>query len=106
MNPSASPKSLDEHKNLLVDLIAHNADTIRIERDKSRKDGEYLALCMVADDLAGDLADSDSHEALMALLQDDYEEHFSDVVTYVGWSLGQLHLAPQDEQALRKRHRL
>ena len=94
----------ERHKTLLLDLIAHNADAIRRNRGRSREDSEYLALCMVLDDLRHRPDGDAAYQAVLSLLQSDFRDHFSDVITYVGWSTGQLRLKPAMEKALRKRH--
>ena len=96
----------EQHKTLLLDLIGHNADAIRRERRCSEKDSEYLALCMLLDDLRHRPDSDDAYQAVLALLQSDFSAHFSDVITYVGWSTGQLRLKPDDEKALKRRHDL
>ncbi len=37
---------------MLLDLIVYNADIIEKNEGKSRKDAEYLAICMIIDDLS------------------------------------------------------
>lgn len=103
MNKVCAPAA--RQADLLADLIAHNADAIRREQHRSRLDAEYLALCMLIDDLSSRPDTDAAYQAVIALLQTDYHEHFSDIVTYVGWSTGQLRLKPEVERALRKRHR-
>lgn len=48
-------KPIFENKNrkMLLDLIEHNADIIEKDESRTRVDAEYLAICLILDDLAG-----------------------------------------------------
>ena len=91
-------------KQLLTDLIVHNADIIERNEGRSRKDAEYLAICMIIDDLRNRPNGRKGYLEIMEILRGTYQEHFNDVITYVGWSTGQLVFKPEGEEALRKRH--
>jgi hypothetical protein len=88
----------------LADMIAHNADIIQRTEGKSRKDAEYLSICTLLDDLSQRSNGSTGWRETMALVQADYPQHLNDVMTYVGWSSGQLKLNSEAEAALKKRH--
>lgn len=96
-------KPKDNDKQLLMDLIAHNADMILKNEGRSREDAEYLAICLIIDDLSQRSNGLGGYQKMMSILQSDFPAHFDDVIPYVGWSAGKLHLNPT-EQALRNRH--
>jgi len=97
-------KPRDKSQKRLKDLIIYNADIIQKTEGKSRKDSEYLAICMIIDDLSKRPRGSDGYQKIMEILSRNYHEHLGDVMTYVGWSTGRLQLKPEAEDALRKRH--
>ena len=89
---------------LLQDLIKHNADVIQKDEGKSRFEADYLAICLIIDDLSQRPNGRKGYQEMMAILQSEYPQHLNDVITYVGWSTGQLPLKPEYEEALKKRH--
>lgn len=40
----------DKSRATLLDLIEHNAEVIQCSEGRTRKDAEYLAICLVLDD--------------------------------------------------------
>ena len=44
-------KSKNNSKELLLNLLSHNADMIQKSEGKSCNDAEYLAICLIIDDL-------------------------------------------------------
>lgn len=94
----------DKTKKLLTNLLEHNADIIQREEGKERPEAEYLAICLILDDLMTRPNGQKGHQELMAIVQSDYPRHFNDVITYLGWVTGKLHLKPEFEVAMKKRH--
>lgn len=94
----------DKTKKMLADLIEHNAYIIQKEEGKERTEAEYLAICLIFDDLMTRPQGQKGHQALMAIVQTDYPKHFNDIITYLGWVTGKLHFKPEFEEAMRKRH--
>jgi hypothetical protein len=97
-------KPRDDGRRRLLDLIIHNTDTIEKTEHKRREDAEYLAICLIIDDLSKREKGRAGYQTMMNILQTDYPQHLSDVITYVGWSIGKLHLKPEAEAALMARH--
>ena len=91
-------------RQLLMGWIVHNADTIQKDEGRTRHDAEYLAICLIFDDLSQRPNGREGYQMMMSILQSDYPAHFNDVITYVGWATGKLHLNPEAEQALKNRH--
>ncbi len=40
----------------------------------------------------------------MKILQEKFSEYLNDIVIYIAWPTGQIHLKPEAEEDLRKRH--
>ncbi len=97
-------KPRDDTKRMLLDLITHNADLIEKTERRSRGDAEYLAICLIIDDLSKRAGGRAGYQKMMAILQTDYPQHLNEVLLYVGGSIGKLHLTPEAESALRARH--
>jgi hypothetical protein len=97
-------KPKDNPRQRLLDLLTYNADMIQKNEGKSREDAEYLAFCLIIDDLQTRPNGRVGYQTMMDILQSDYPQHFNDVLLYVGWSNGKLHLKPEAEAALRARH--
>ncbi len=94
----------DRQGRLLLDGIAYNADVIQKTENKSRDDAEYLAICVLIDDLAKRERGQIWHRKLMELLPSAYPQHLNDVITYIAWSRGMIELLPEAEAALKARH--
>lgn len=92
-------------RNLLLGTIRHNADIIERDEKRSRKDAEYLAICLVLDDLAKRPNSQSAHRIVMDILLREYSEHHSDVMTYLAMKSGKVKLKPEFEQQILKRHR-
>lgn len=97
-------KPKDDDRKMLLDLLKHNADIIERTEGKSRSEAEYLAFCLIIDDLRKRPNGRAGHQQMMRILESDYPQHLSDVLTYVAWSIGKLHFTPEGEEAMRKRH--
>ena len=90
---------------LLTDLIEFNADRIVQVEGKDRKEATYLAICLLLDDLKTRPNGQAGHKEVMNLmLMGPYQEHMSDVVTYIAWSRGKLKYKPEFEAELVRRH--
>jgi hypothetical protein len=94
----------DRDKRMLAEHIAHNADVIEKSEGKTRKDAEYLAICLILDDLQTRPKGRSGYLKVMDLLRGRYHEHHNDVITYLAWSNDRIHLKPDAEAALRNRH--
>lgn len=90
---------------LLLDLIRHNADVIQRSEGRTRKDAEYLAICLALDDLAQRENGQEGHKKVMEILQSEFSEHQSDVMVYLAYTRMDLPLKPDAEAALQARHR-
>lgn len=88
----------------LIDLLIYNTDIIERTEKKSRGDAEYLAICLILDDLANRPNGRVGHQEMMNIIQESYPQHFNDVITYLAWSSGKIILKREAEAALRKRH--
>ena len=97
-------KKKSNKNKILLDLIAHNASLIQRAEGKAREEAEYLAICLIIDDLGKRPNGREGHQQVMEIVAADFPQHLSDVITYVGWSTGKLHFKPEFEAALRARH--
>jgi hypothetical protein len=97
-------KPKDDPKKLLLDSIAYNAELIQSGEGKSREDSEYLAICLLIDDLRKRPNGQAGYKTVMDILQTDYPHQLNDVITYVAWSSGKIVLKPEFEAEMRKRH--
>lgn len=88
----------------LAELVEHNAKIIQRDEGRSRKDAQYLAICLVIDDLKGRSNGQKGIQEIMTLLQGVFREHQNDVMTYLAWTSGEIVLKPDAERALRDRH--
>ncbi len=95
----------DKGRTLLLDLIAHNADMIEREEERTRNDAEYLAICLILDDLAIRPNGQQGHQTMMKILANEYSAHQTDVMTYLAVTYMKLPLKPDAEKALLERHR-
>jgi len=89
---------------LLLDLIKHNAEIIGKEEQRNRADAEYLAICLVLDDLATRPNGKKGHQSVMNILANEYSQHQVDVMTYLSMKSGVLKLKPEIEQQILDRH--
>ncbi|MFZ1989934.1 MAG: hypothetical protein WAW96_09200 [Alphaproteobacteria bacterium] len=94
----------DRDRQMLAEHIDYNAGIIQKNEGKSRKDAEYLAICLVLDDLQSRPNGKPGYLKVMSLLKGPLHEHLNDVMTYLMWSNGRIHLKPDAEAALRARH--
>jgi hypothetical protein len=94
----------NKDKKMLQDLIDHNADMIEKDERRTRHDAEYLAICLVLDDLAKRPNGIKGHRIIMDMLSNEYSQHHNDVITYLAVSHGKIILKPEAEEVLRKRH--
>ena len=93
-------KPKDASRQRLLDLLIHNADIIQRNEGNNRSDAEYLAACMIIDDLQKRPDGRPGCLSMMDILRNDYPQHLGDVITYLAWSSGQLHLKPEAEAEL------
>ena len=89
---------------LLEELILHNTDIIERDEGKTHAEAEYLSICLIIDDLSRRPNGRAGYLEIMKILQTEYPQHFNDVITYVGWSTGQLPLTTEAEVAIKRRH--
>ena len=97
-------KPKDKGRLLLLDAISHNADIIERTEGKARAEAEYLAICLLIDDLSTRPNGRKGYLLVMDILQNEHRIHLNDVLTYVGWSTGKLVFKPEFEAAMRERH--
>jgi hypothetical protein len=97
-------KPKDKSRQLLMDAIAYNADIIQRDEGKNRSDAEYLAICLLVDDLGKRPNGREGYQKLMDILANEYRPHLNDIITYVAWSTGKIILKPEFEAAMRARH--
>jgi hypothetical protein len=97
-------KPKDRNRQMLVELLTHNAEIIEKQEAKSHDEAVYLAACLIIDDLSTRPNGQAGYRQMMEILQSDYPEHFNDVITYVGWTTGKLHFKPEFEAKMRARH--
>jgi hypothetical protein len=94
----------NKDKKMLHDLIEYNADMIEKDEGRTRHDAEYLAICLVLDDLATRPNGVKGHKIIMDMLSNEYSQHHNDVFTYLAVSTGRIKLKPEAEEELMKRH--
>ncbi|MFN7901389.1 MAG: hypothetical protein ACK5O1_00950 [Holosporales bacterium] len=94
----------NKDKKMLQDLIEHNADMIEKDEGRTRHDAEYLAICLVLDDLAMRPNGIKGHRIIMDMLSNEYSQHHNDIFTYLAVSFGKIKLKSEAEDTLRKRH--
>jgi hypothetical protein len=97
-------KPKDDSRELLLGMVTHNAHVIQKDEGKIRSEAEYLALCLVYDDLRKRPNGRAGYQTLVGILKDKYPQHLSDVVYYVAWTTGKIHLKPDAEAEMQKRH--
>jgi hypothetical protein len=97
-------KPKDKSRQLLLDLISHNVDIIERDEGKSRSEAEYLAICLIIDDLRKRPNGREGYMQVIDILQSEYDSHLNDIMTYVAWSTGKIILKPEGEAAMRARH--
>ncbi|KRA70690.1 hypothetical protein ASD78_17805 [Lysobacter sp. Root667] len=95
----------DKGRATLLDLIMHNADVIERSEGRTRKDAEYLAICLVLDDLAQRENGQEGHKKVMEILKSEFSEHQSDVMVYLAYTRMDLPLKPEAETAFQARHK-
>jgi hypothetical protein len=66
------PKPKTDSRKMLVDLLNHNAEMIQMSEGKSRDEAEYLAACLVIDDLSGRANGRVGYQQMMEILKSDY----------------------------------
>ncbi len=94
-----------KERDLLLGMIQYNADIIERNEKRSRKDAEYLAICLVLDDLATRQNGQSGHKTVMDILSGEYAQHHNDVITYLAVKSGAIKLKPEFEQQLIARHK-
>ena len=92
-----------KEREMLLRVIQHNADIIEREEKRSRKDAEYLAICLVLDDLATRPNGQNGHKTVMDILSNEYAQHRNDVITYLAVQSGAIKLKPEFEQQMIER---
>ena len=92
-------------RSIFLESIQHNTDIIERDENRTRNDAEYLAICIVLDDLAGRTNGQAGYRLVMDMLSKKYSQHQMDVVTYLAAKSGQIVLKPEAEQRLIERHR-
>jgi len=97
-------KPKDKSRQLLLEAISHNADIIERSEGKERGEAEYLAICLLIDDLSKRPNGRKGYLLVMDILQNEHQARLNDVVTYVGWTTGKLVFKPEFEAAMRERH--
>lgn len=90
-------------RKLLLDLVVHNADVIERNEGRSRNDAEYLAICLIIDDLRKRPNGRHGYQTLIDIVEKDYPQQLNDIITYVAWSTGRIHLNPEAEATMKKR---
>ncbi len=95
----------NKDRKLLLGMIQHNAEIIERDEKRSRFDAEYLAICLVLDDLAIRPNGQSGHKIVMDMLLNEYAQHHNDVMTYLAVKNGMIKLKPEFEQKLMERHR-
>ena len=95
----------DKQRSLLLELIEHNADIIERDEGRSRPDAEYLAICLILDDLATKPNGQEGHKKVMDILGKEHAQHQSDVMTYLAVTYMHVPLKPDAQRALEERHR-
>ena len=73
-------------------------------RARAVTNAEYLAVCLLIDDLSKRENGREAYQKVMDILQKEYHQHLSDVITYVAWTTGKIVLKPEAEAAMRARH--
>jgi hypothetical protein len=97
-------RSKDKSRHMLLEMIEHNADIIERDEGKARSEAEYLAICLIIDDLSKRSKGSEGYLKVMDILKNEHQRHLNDVITYVGWSTGKLVFKPEFDAAMRARH--
>lgn len=90
----------------MLDLIRQNADRIQHTEGRTRKDAEYLAICVLVDDLATRPNGATGHRLVMDILTKEYHEHHNEVLTYIAIKSGVIKLKPDAEQRWIERHQV
>lgn len=93
------------NREFLHDLIEHNADQIKTTEKKSRTDAEYLAICLILDDLKQRPNGANGYRLVIDILFNEYSKHQNDVLTYLAVKYEGVKLKPEYEKELWERHR-
>lgn len=92
---------------MLVDIIEYNAGLIEKNEGKPKSEAEYLAICVLLDDLSTRPMGEKGYQIVMKrILPVKYPQHNNDVRLYLGWKRGLLHLKPEVERELLQRHKM
>ena len=91
-------------RKLLLDTIEHNANIIEKNESRTRQDAEYLALCLVLDNLTSRPNGHSGRQIVIDILIKEYSQHHNDIMTHLAVQSGAIKLKPEAEKALMKRH--
>lgn len=90
-------------KKVLCKLIEDKAERMVENEEKPQREAEYLAICMVLDDLASN-SDRQKHKLVVDMVKEEYPQHYVDVMTYLAIKSGKITLQPEVEEVFMHRH--
>lgn len=97
---------VNDDRRFMLDMIRQNADRIQQTERRTRKDAEYLAICVLLDDLASRQHGAQGRRVVMDILTKEHHEHHNDVLTYLAINSGAIKLKPDAEQKWIERHQM
>lgn len=105
MRPAAvhTTRGDDDRRSILRDGIETTAEVIERDEGRSRQDAVFLAIVTLLDDLKVKPNGQDGARLTVDLVRTEYPDHFNDVLMYLGWRDGMLHLKPEVEAKLIER---
>ena len=100
---AASPKSLDRDREVLLGGIEATAEAITRDEGRTKNDAEFLAIVSFLDDLQDRPNGQAGSRLMVDIARNEYAQHFSAVLMYLGWRDGKLILKPEIERQLKAR---
>ena len=95
----------DNDRKELFDLIEYKAEIVMKKEDRTRKEAQYLAICLVLDALTGRSNGQKKIMLVIDMLNKEFSHHYVDVMTYLAIKSGRTTLQPEVEAVFMKPHR-
>lgn len=94
----------NNERQMLLESINYNIESISKSEGRSRKDSEYLAICTLLTDLSSRTNGQSGWKLTMDILQKELNEHHTDVLMFLTWKAGKYHFKQEAEQEIINRH--